>query len=241
MYQTLSSPISSGTLRAGSVGAEVLVHGVEAGQELGEPLRPDRDDQRGADRGVDGVAAADPVPEAEGVGGVDPEVGDLVERGRDRDEVLGDRVRSSSAAPASPSSSQALHSRALVSVSSVPKVLLETMNSVVAGSRPASVVAASVGSMLLMNRHSRPVLAVRRQRLVGHHRAEVGAADADVDDRADPLAGDAGPRAAADLVGEGVDPAEHLVDVGDDVLAVDLERWRRRAAAARCAAPRGPR
>ena len=56
----------------------------------------------------------------------------------------------------SPSSSQALQSRALVSVSSVPKVLLDTMNSVVAGSRPASVVAASVGSMLEMNRHSRP-------------------------------------------------------------------------------------
>ena len=51
------------------------------------------------------------------------------------------------------------------------------MNRVVAGSRPASVVAASVGSMLEMNRHSRPSLAVGRQRLVGHHRAEVGAAD----------------------------------------------------------------
>ena len=58
--------------------------------------------------------------------------------------------------PASPSSSQALQSRALVSVSRVPKVLLETMNSVLAGSSPARVVAASVGSMLLMNRHSRP-------------------------------------------------------------------------------------
>ena len=56
----------------------------------------------------------------------------------------------------SPSSSHALHSRALVSVSRVPKVLLDTMNSVVAGSSPASLVAASVGSMLLMNRHSRP-------------------------------------------------------------------------------------
>jgi hypothetical protein len=41
----------------------------------------------------------------------------------------------------------------LVSVSRVPKVLLATMNSVVAGSRPASVVAQSVGSMLLKNRH----------------------------------------------------------------------------------------
>ena len=50
--------------------------------------RTDRDDERGADGRVDGVAAADPVPEAERVGGVDAEVGDLVERRRDRDEVL---------------------------------------------------------------------------------------------------------------------------------------------------------
>ena len=60
------------------------------------------------------------------------------------------------AAARSPSSSHALHSRALVSVSRVPKVLLDTMNSVVAGSRPASFCAASVGSMLLMKRHSSP-------------------------------------------------------------------------------------
>ena len=56
----------------------------------------------------------------------------------------------------SPSSSHALHRRALVRVSSVPKVLLDTMNRVVAGSRPASFCAASVGSMLLMKRHSSP-------------------------------------------------------------------------------------
>ena len=72
------------------------------------------------------------------------------------------------------------------------------------------------------------VLDVGLQRLVGHHRAEVGAADADVDDRPDPLAGDAGPLAGADLLGERVDALEHLVHVGDDVLAVDLERSRRR-------------
>ena len=62
---------------------------MHAGEELGEPLRPDRDHERRADGGVHRVAAADPVPEAEGVGGVDAEVGDLVERGRDRDEVPG--------------------------------------------------------------------------------------------------------------------------------------------------------
>ena len=61
-----------------------------------------------------------------------------------------------SSSSGSPSRSQLLQSRALVSVSSVPKVLLETTNRVVAGSRPESFWAQSVGSMLLMNRHSSP-------------------------------------------------------------------------------------
>ena len=54
------------------------------------------------------------------------------------------------------SSSQARQSRALVNVSNVPKVLLETMKSVVSGSSPASFCAASVGSMLLMKRQVSP-------------------------------------------------------------------------------------
>ena len=109
--------------------------------------------------------------------------------------------------PASPSSSQALQSRALVSVSSVPKVLLETMNSVRGRVEPGQG-RGGVGRVDVADEPAlEAVLAVRLERLVGHHRPEVGAADADVDDRADPLAGDAGPRAGADLVGEVVDPA----------------------------------
>ena len=62
------------------------------------------------------------------------------------------------------------------------------------------------------------------KRLVGHHRAEVGAADADVHDIADRLAGVAEPIPGADPVGEHGHAVEHLVDLGDDVLAVDDER-----------------
>ena len=128
-----------------------------------------------------------------------PNVGDLVERRRDRHEVLRATASVGVVTAQSPSSSQALHSRALVSVSSVPKVLLETMNSVVAGSRPGER-RRGVGRVDVADEPAlEPVLAVGRQRLVGHHRTEVGAADADVDDRPDALAGDAGPGAAADL------------------------------------------
>ena len=72
-------------------GAEVLVHGVEAGQQLGELLGPDRHHRREPDRRVHRVAPADPVPEAEHVGGVDAELGHALGVGRDRHEVLGDR------------------------------------------------------------------------------------------------------------------------------------------------------
>ena len=69
-----------------------------------------------------------------------------------------------------------------------------------------------------------PVLAVGLERLVGHHRTQVGAADADVDDRLDPPARHAGPLARPHALGEGVPPAQHLVHVGHDILAVHGQR-----------------
>ena len=82
-------------------------------------------------------------------------------------------------------------------------------------------------------------LAVVAQRLVGHHRAEVGAADADVDDIANALAGVALPLAAAHAVGESRHLVEHGVDLGHHVLAVDDDRCIPSARAARRAGPRG--
>ena len=63
-------------------------------------------------------------------------------------------------------------------------------------------------------------LAVMPQGLVGHHRPQVGPADADVDDVADALAGVALPLAAADPVGEVGHLVEHGVDLRHDVFAV---------------------
>ena len=59
------------------------------------------------------------------------------------------------------------------------------------------------------------------QRLVGHDRAEVRAADADVDDVADALAGVALPLAAAHPVGEVGHLVQHRVHFRHDILAVD--------------------
>ena len=141
----------------------------------------------------------------------------------------------------SPSSSQALHSRALVSVSRVPKVLLDTMNSVVSGSSPASFCAASVGSMLLMKRQVEPVLDVRRQRLVGHHRTEVGAADADVDHRRDPSTGHAGPRRRTAPARRSRRPAPAPRARRRRRPARRPSARRRPAGAGPCGAPPGPR
>ena len=109
---------------------------------------------------------------------------------------------------------------ALVIVSSVVKVFDETMNSVSAGSRSRVASTKSVPSMLETKRKVMPALAVMPERLVGHHRPEVGAANADVDHVADALAGMALPRAAPDAVGEVGHLVEHGVDLGDNVLAV---------------------
>ena len=149
--------------------AHVLVDGVEAGEQLAERVGSERDDQRQADRRVDGVAAADPVPEPERVRGVDAERRDLVERGRDGDEVVGDGiglaalslVRSADRAGplSSPAQSQSRARRALVRVSSVVKVLDATMKSVVSGSRSAVFRAMSAGSMFETKRAWMPASA----------------------------------------------------------------------------------
>jgi hypothetical protein len=67
-------------------------------------------------------------------------------------------------------------------------------------------------------------IAVVPERLVGHHGAEVGAADADVDDVPDPLAGVPLPVAAAHPVREVRHGVEDGMDLGHDVLAVHHDR-----------------
>jgi hypothetical protein len=62
------------------------------------------------------------------------------------------------------------------------------------------------------------------ERLVGHHRPQVGAADADVDDGADGAAGVPGPLAAAHPLRERAHPVEDRVHLADDVHPVDDER-----------------
>ena len=98
------------------------------------------------------VAAADPVPEAEHVVGVDAE-------GCDTSAALVDSatkcLATAAASPPSAASSQSRAVCALVIVSSVVKVLEATMNSVSAGSRSRIASAKSVPSTLETKRKRR--------------------------------------------------------------------------------------
>ena len=69
-----------------------------------------------------------------------------------------------------------------------------------------------------------PAPLIGLERLADHQRAEVGAADADVDEVGDGLAAVAAPGAAPDLLAEGAHAREHAVDRRHDVLAVDQDR-----------------
>ena len=173
--------------------AEVLVHRVEAGEQLAEPLGADREHRGQADRRVHRVAPADPVPEAEHVGRC------RCRTPRTSSALVETATKCLATAASSPERAQH-HSRAvraLVIVSSVVKVLEQTTNSVSAGSRSRVASAKSVPSTLETKRKRRSALGVVAQRLVRHHRPQVRAADADVDDVADRLAGVAEPLAAA--------------------------------------------
>ncbi len=124
---------------------------------------------------------------------------------------------SATASSPSASTSQARAVRAFVSVSIVPNVFEATMNSVDAGSESASTAAMSAPSTLETNDERSRGCANACERPRRHRRAEVGAADADVDDVGDPLVG-------ADPIGERRHLVEHGVHVGHDVGTVDDHR-----------------
>jgi hypothetical protein len=85
--------------------------------------------------------------------------------------------------------------------------------------RGVHVVAVDVGDEV----HGQARMRELAQRQADHLRAEVGTADADVDDVRDFLARVAAPLAVADGVAERFDAGEDVVHVGRDVLAVDRD------------------
>ena len=71
-------------------GAEMLVHLVKAAEHGAEIVRADGHHGREADRRIHRIASADPIPEAEHVGGIDAELRHLLGVRRDGHKMLGD-------------------------------------------------------------------------------------------------------------------------------------------------------
>ena len=193
---------------------EVLVDLVEAVQELLETSRAEDHGEGGADGGVDGVTAANPVPETERVVRIDAELLDLLQVGGDGHEVLLDGF--------------GLLSLITLGDSAVGGELLEQPGagfaSVGQGLQGGEalgllgqVVRVDVGDVASGDAS----VGVRLQRFVHHDGTQVGAADADVDYGLDLAAGHAGPLAGTNVVSKGVDLVEGLAHVLDGVLTVN--------------------
>ena len=205
----------------------MLVDGVEAIQELTEPLRTDGDDHGQADGRVHRVTAAHPVPETEGVDRVDAELRHPVQGCGDGDEML----RNGLVARLGGVCDGALGDQGVQQPGARHAGVGEGLQS---GEGLGSddeqrglriqvrCLEVAVRRIDVRNEPAFEAgLPVRQQSLVDHHRSEVGATDADVDHGPDLLAGDPGPLAGAHLVREGEHLVKDRVDVGDDILAVD--------------------
>ena len=179
---------------------------------------PDEDHQRQADRRVDGVAAAHPLPEAEHVGRVDAEV----RRPPSAFVLTATKCRATAASP-SASTSQARAVWAFDERLHRRERLRRHDEQRRGGVEPGEL-AGDVGPVDVGHEAGGELgVAERIERPVRHRRPEVAAADADVDDRADAPAGRTGPVAVADAIAELAHPGQHLVHVGHDVVAVDLD------------------
>ena len=181
----------------------MLVHFMGAGQHRFEVVHADGERDRQADRGPQAVAPADPVPEDEHVFRIDAELGDLRLVGRNRDEVLGDRLF----VAGRPSGTRSARYGRWPGFPG-GKVLDATMKRVVAGSHFFSVSAMWVPSTLdtkCMRRSG----CLELQRLARHVGAEVGASDPDIHHVGDLPAVMPGPGAVADGLGEPAHLRQH--------------------------------
>ena len=193
---------------------------MEAVEQGSKVVRPDGQHGREADRRIHGITPADPVPELEHVGGVDAELGHLRGIRRNRDEMLRHGFGIVAKARQRPVTRALSVRHRLQRRERLGRDDEQRFRGIEVAGRFHQVGAVDVGNE--PERHG-PV-AVMLECLVGHHRPEVGAADADVDDVANAFAGVALPGAAAHPVGEVRHLVEDGVDLGHHVFAIDDDR-----------------
>ena len=191
---------------------------MSAGEELDEVVEAYVEGDRQADGGPHGIAAADPVPELEHVGSVDAEILDGFRVGGKRDKVPGNgrRIFGSLQEPCLGTFGVGHGLLGREGLRGDDKEdgfgvhFLECLG--------------DVGAINVGDEMNLEIAGVRFEGLGRHDRAEIRAADADVDDIGDGFAGITFPRAGADVVAECLHLLEHAVDIGHDILAVNHDR-----------------
>ena len=205
---------------------EVFIDLVETVEELLEARRSEDDGEREADGGIDGVAAADPIPEAERVGRVNAELLDALKVRGHGHEVLFDGFGLGDLGAVDRVARGELLEEPCARLTGVGQGLegaeglgdddeQRGLRVQVAGLL-GDVVGVDVGNVAGLDAG----VGERLERLVRHDGTQVGATDADVDDGFDLLAGHALPFAGTDLLRERVHALEGLAHILDGVLSV---------------------
>ena len=197
-------------------GAKMLVHLMEAAEHCPKIVRADGQHGRQADRRIHGIAAADPVPEAEHVGGVDAEFRNLRCVGRDGDEMLGDGACFALHAGQQPFARAARVGHGFQRGEGLGGDDEQCLGRIEILHRFDEIRAVDVG----YETECHGSIAVVLERFVCHDRPEIGPANADIDHIADALAGLAFPLAQAHAVGKVRHPVQNGVNVGNHVAAV---------------------
>src|SRR6516225_1092044 len=194
----------------------MFVHPTEAIQHRAEVIRSDGQHRRKAYGRVHRIASADPVPEAEHVCGVNSEPRHFCGIRGYSDKMLGHGLLIASYTIERPGARRMRVRHGFKRRKRLRGNHEEGLRSIEIADRLSEVSPVNVGH----EAKREGAIAVKSQRFISHYRSQVGAADTDVDDVADALAGMSSPLAVPDAIGKIRHLVEHGVNLGYDVLAI---------------------
>ena len=199
---------------------EVDVHHIEALQQLPEVVEADGTGNGQPDGGGERIAAAHPVPEFEHIHGVDAELRHLFPVGGSRHEVLRNMAFLPGMIQEPPAGSMGV-GHGFLSSKGLGSDDEEGGSRLYPFERFRNMGAIHIGDKM----HVDARLPVGPQGFSGHHRPQVGTADADIDDIGDALAGITLPPARNDLVGKGLHLLKYGIHRRHDVLPIYVYRF----------------